>query len=295
MKHEAFINTIEKTNNPVSKKIIAAFDGLRFSESTLEEAIRLARQYNAHLVGVFLHEFTTRGFAVYETLVGQTGSTKELFEDLEKEDGATYQASVDTFEAACREEGVPYSIHRDRQSARKELLHESAFADLLVIDPEETFSYIEEETPGWFMKTILHEAHCPVWLVSKKQGPIHRLVFLYDGSSSSMQAIKMFTYIFPEMSGKEVLVLSVKSGTLNLHVPDNKLIHEWMKRHYSRTDYKVVQGEVSDLVNLCKEQGSEILVVAGAYERNKVSNWLHPSLADQLMRHLKAPLFITHC
>ena len=277
------------------KKIIAAFDGLRFSESTLEESIRLARQHNAHLVGVFLHEFTARGFVVYEALVGQTGNTKELFDELEKDDAATYKASVDTFEAACLEEGISYSIHKDKRSARKELLHESAFADLLVIDPSETFSYIEESMPGWFIKSILHEAHCPVWLTSKKQGPIHRLVFLYDGSASSMQAIKMFTYLFPEMSGKEVLVLSVKSGTLNLHVPDNRLIREWMKRHYSRTDYKVVQGDISQLINLCKEQGPEVLVVAGAYERNKISNWLHPSLADDLMHQLKAPLFITHC
>jgi len=277
------------------KKIIAAFDGLRFSESTLEEGIRLARQHNAHLVGVFLHEFTARGFVVYEALVGQTGNTKELFEELEKEDAATYKASVDTFEAACQEEGIPYSVHKDKRSARKELLHESAFADLLVIDPEETFSYIEEEIPGWFIKTILHEAHCPVWLVPKKQDAIHRLIFLYDGSASSMQAIKMFTYLFPEMSGKEVLVVSVKSGTLNLHVPDNRLIHEWMKRHYTHANYKVVQGDLSQLISLCKEQGPEVLVVAGAYERNRISNWLHPSLADDLMRQLKAPLFITHC
>jgi len=277
------------------KKIIAAFDGLRFSEGTLEEAIRLARYHNAHLVGVFLHEFTSRGFVVYEALVGQTGDTRQLFEKLEKEDACTYQASVDTFEAACQEKGIPYSIHKDKRSARRELIHESIFADLLVIDPEETFSYIEEEMPGWFMKSILHEVHCPVWLIAKKQATPDRLVFLYDGSASSMHAIKMLTYLFPEMGGKQVLVLSVKSGTLNLHVPDNKLIHEWIKRHYSHADYKVIQGEEEDLVRLCRELGPEALIVAGAYERNRLSNWLRPSLADNLMRELKAPLFITHC
>jgi nucleotide-binding universal stress UspA family protein len=277
------------------KKIIAAFDGLRFSEGTLEEAIRLARYHNAHLVGVFLHEFTARGFVVYEALVGQTGDTKQLFEKLKKEDIATYQASVDTFEAACQTEGIPYSIHKDKRSARMELIHESIFADLLIIDPEETFSYIEEEMPGWFMKSILHEAHCPVWLIAKKPAPLERLVFLYDGSASSMQAIKMFTYLFPDMAGKQVLVLSAKSGTLNLHTPDNKLIHEWIKRHYTHTDYKVIQGEEEDLVRLCGDLGPEALIVAGAYDRNRVSNWLRPSLADNLMRDLKAPLFITHC
>jgi nucleotide-binding universal stress UspA family protein len=278
------------------KKIIAAFDGLRMSDSILDEAIKMAKQHNAHLVGVFLKEVTARGFAVYETLVGHAGQGKDLFEYLEKEDAVTYQTSVDTFESACQEAGVPYSVHRDNQSARKELLHESVFADLLIIDPGETFSYIEENTPGWFLKYILHEAHCPVWLASKTQSlPVHKLVFLYDGSPSSVHAIKMFTYLFPEMSGKEVLVLSLKIATLNLHVPDNKLIHEWMKRHYSNATYKVVQGSERELVSLCKEQGPEALVVAGAYERSRISTWLYPSLADELMRQLKAPLFITHC
>jgi len=276
------------------KKIIAAFDGLRLSESTLEEAVRLAKQHQAHLVGVFLQEFTARGFVVYEALVGQSGSGKQMFEELEKDDQATYRASVDTFEAACQENGLNYSIHRDKRSALRELLHESVFADLLVIDPGETFSYLEESMPGWFVKNLLHEAHCPVWLVPEKKGMIHKLIFLYDGSPSSMQAIKMFTYLFPEMSGKEVLVLSVKSATLNLHVPDNKLMHEWMKRHYRNAGYKVVQGDESQLVALCKEQGQDILLVAGAYERSKLSTWLHPSLADGLMRQLKTPLFITH-
>ena len=35
------------------KKIIAAFDGLKFSKSTRDYAIQIAKENNAHLVGVF--------------------------------------------------------------------------------------------------------------------------------------------------------------------------------------------------------------------------------------------------
>jgi hypothetical protein len=41
------------------KKIIAALDGLKFSGSTRDYAIQLARQNNAHLVGVFLDDHTS--------------------------------------------------------------------------------------------------------------------------------------------------------------------------------------------------------------------------------------------
>jgi nucleotide-binding universal stress UspA family protein len=276
------------------KKIIAAFDGLRFSENTLEEAIAVARAHQAHLVGVFLHEFTARGFVVYEAMVSGSENGRDAIAKIRTEDAATYKASVDTFEAACQAAGLEYTIHRDNRSALKELLHESIFADLIVIDPGETFSYIDEDMPGWFIKSVLHEAHCPIWLAHGTLQPVDRVIFLYDGSSSSMYAIKMLTYLFPEMTEKQMVVLSVKSGSLNLHVPDNKLVHEWMKRHYPKATYNVVQGDVSQLISLCKEHGSNILLVAGAYERGKVSTWLRASLSDELMRHIKAPLFITH-
>jgi hypothetical protein len=40
------------------KKIISAFDGLKFSNSTMQHAIHIAKQSNAHLVAAFLDDFT---------------------------------------------------------------------------------------------------------------------------------------------------------------------------------------------------------------------------------------------
>ena len=39
------------------KKFVAAFDGLNFSESTLEYAVEIAKGAKAHLVGVFFRRF----------------------------------------------------------------------------------------------------------------------------------------------------------------------------------------------------------------------------------------------
>jgi hypothetical protein len=276
------------------KKIIAAFDGLRFSESTLREAISLARQHNAHLVGVFLQEFVHTGFAVFEALVVQSAGGKEMVKQLDEKDTLAIKTSISLFQQSCQEAGINYSIHRDKHTALRELLHESIFADLLVIDRYESFSSLEENIPGWFMKNLLHGVQCPVWLTSKKENLPKRLVFLYDGEPSSIYAMKMFTYLFPEMSGKEVKVLAMRSGTLDLHLPDNKLVQEWMKRHYTHASYKVVAGDRDELLTLLKEEGPEVLLVTGAYDRSKPSMWLRPSLADTLLQKIKAPLFLAH-
>ena len=48
------------------KKFIAAFDGLKFSTSTRDYAIQLAKQNNSHLIGVFLNDFTYHSYKIYD-------------------------------------------------------------------------------------------------------------------------------------------------------------------------------------------------------------------------------------
>ena len=44
------------------KKIIAALDGLKYSESVVKYAVYLAKQNSSHLVGVFLEDFTYHSY-----------------------------------------------------------------------------------------------------------------------------------------------------------------------------------------------------------------------------------------
>jgi hypothetical protein len=175
-----------------------------------------------------------------------------------------------------------------------ELLHESTFADLLVIDAWETFSYIDSNLPGWFIKNVLHGVQCPVLVVPKNFNPIKNLVLLYDGSPSSVFAIKMLNYIMPEMSKLETRLLSAKQNTSSLHLADNKLIKEWMKRHFTKVTYQVLKMYEKEIPSLLKATEPGMLVVMGAYHRSNISMWFHKSLADFLLKEINAPLFIAH-
>jgi hypothetical protein len=276
------------------KKIIAAFDGLRFSDSTLEYSIYLAKQYDAHIVGVFLRESTRIGYAVYATMVTESTSGKTIFDEIELADRTATEKAITEFEAGCRQAKINFSVHRDKKNALEELLHETIFADLLVIDAWETFSYLETNMPGWFIKNVLHHVHCPVLVVPKKFSPVTNLVLLYDGSPSSVHAIKMFNYILPEMGKLETKLLSAKPDTTSLHLQDNKLIKEWLKKHYKRVTYQVMKGPAKEIATMLKAEKPGGLVITGAYHRSNFSMWFHKSLADLLMKEVKAPLFIAH-
>jgi hypothetical protein len=87
------------------KKIIAAFDGLKFSTSTRDYAIGLAKQSSAHLVGIFLEDFTYHSYKVYDLLKKDAERFEEAQKKLDKKDEMLRAAAVSNFESACHKAG----------------------------------------------------------------------------------------------------------------------------------------------------------------------------------------------
>lgn len=276
------------------KKIIAAFDGLKFSESTMNYAIHAAKLVNAHIVGVFLDDAVYTSYKIYD-VVTKDGSSEQLLNQYDMRDKDTRDKAVTVFENACRIAGLAYSVHRDRNVAIQELLHESIYADLLIIDKKETLTHYEENVPTRFIRDLLNDVQCPVLIVPEKYNRAEKIILLYDGEPSSVFAVKMYSYLFtiPEYTAAEVV--SVRSMEDSLHLPDNYLMKEFMKRHFQQVQYKVLKGIAEDeIVHYLKQQPEHSLVVAGAYKRGRISRWFRPSMADTLMREFKLPLFIAH-
>jgi nucleotide-binding universal stress UspA family protein len=276
------------------KKFIVAFDGLRYSTSACDYAIQLAKQSSAHLVGVFLDDFFRHSYKIYD-LVTDDGSPAAKQKKLEQKDLKTRQDATASFETACQKAGLSYAVHHDKSVAIQELLHESMYADLLILESGETLTSYKEKIPGEFIRDLLTQVQCPVLLVPHKFKPIKNLVLLFDGEPSSVYAIKMLSYTVASLKQEPTEVVSVKNKNQTLHLPDNTLMKEFMKRHFPKAHYTVLKGipEI-EIVNYLKLQKNCPLVVLGAYQRGMVSRWFRASMADVLMRDLKLPLFIAH-
>ncbi len=276
------------------KKIIAAFDGLKYSESTRDYAIYMAKQTNTHLVGVFMDDRIYNSYKVYELMVKDDKSGGKM-KKLEARDKATRDAAAKDFEKACQKEGLEYTIHHDHNIAINELKHESIYADLLIIDSKETLTHYTEKQPTRFIRDLLNDAQCPVLLVPQKKSPIQKVVLLYDGEPASVHAIKMYSYLLPELNDIETEVISVNPANTTLHMPDNKLMKEFMKRHHPKAKYTVLKGLAEDeIIKHLKRSQDNSLVVLGVLRRGTVSRWFRENMADILMRELKLPLFVVH-
>ena len=276
------------------KKIIAAFDGLKYSGSTRDYAIYLAKQTNTHLVGIFMDDPTYTSYKIYELIVKEAVSEDKL-KIFEAKDKATRAAAAENFEKACQQSGLEYTLHHDRNIAIQDLKHESVYADLLIIDSKETLTHYTEKLPTRFIRDLLGDAQCPVLIVPQKYKPVDKIILLYDGEPSSVHAIKMFSYLLPQLKHLNTEVISVKPVNSILHLPDNKLMKEFMKRHYPKAKYTVMKGWAEDeIVKHLKQTSENALVVMGAYRRGPVSRWFRESMADSLMKEVKLPLFIAH-
>lgn len=275
------------------KKIIAVFDGLRFSESTLRYAIALASEQPAHLVGLFLDDFTYNSFSIYKLI--KSGAQPATIRQYEEEDRKKRAAAAAHFEDACQQAHLTYSVHHDRSIAIQELLHESIYADLLIISAHETFVHDEAPLPTQFLRDLLAEVQCPVLVVPSAYREIKRIMLLYDGEPSSVHAIKMFNYLFPGLQELQTEVLSVNRPETGLHLEEGRLMKEFMKRHFPHATYKVEKGQPEEeIVEYLRTRTDGTLAVLGAYRRGTVSRWFRPSMADVLTKTVSVPLFIAH-
>lgn len=276
------------------KKIIAAFDGLKFSTSTRDYAVWLAKQVNTHLVGVFLDDPAYTSYKIYE-LLSKEGLTEERLKEFDRKDQTTRLNAAKNFEEKCQQEKLEFTIHHDHNIAIQDLKHESIYADLMVIDSSETLTHYTEKMPTRFIRELLADSQCPVILVPPKYRAIKKIVLLYDGKPSSVYAIKMFSYVLPALKYLETEIITVNPPNKSSHLPDNKLMKEFIKRHYPKATYTILKGFADDAItNHLKKNAIPALIIAGAYRRGPVSRWFQESMADTLMKELKYPLFIAH-
>ncbi len=277
------------------KKFIAVFDGYKISKSTLAYAQELANTANAHLFGVFLDELFYRTYNIVEILKSYPNA-EEKIKQLDEKDKKKREDAVRIFEQSCSKAGINFSVHIDKNFALQDLKHESMFADLIIISEHETFSRYVQNPPTRFMKDLLTDVQCPVLVVPGNYQPIEKITLLYDGGPSSLYAVKMFSYLLGGYKQVPVEVFTVKNKKKDtLKLPDNKLMKEFIKRHFPKAEFKVVKGNAEEQVlRYLKKHPANELVVLGAYRRSEISRWFKTSMADILMSELETPLFIAH-
>jgi hypothetical protein len=276
------------------KKFLVAFDGLKFDQISQEYSIALAKITRAFLEAVFLDDQSYKSYKIYDLIVQGEFSADKL-KILSRADVDKRQMSTEKFKDAVKLAKVQFGIRHDKKIAINELIHETIYADMLFISIAESFSPYDDLPPSRFLKDLLSNAQCPVFLTPKHYHPIEKIVFLYDGHASSIYAIKMFGYLFPQFSDLPIELVCVKSNDDNLHLPDHHLVKELLNKYYPSYGFSVLKGiPEEEIIKRLQSEEKHCLLVLGAYRRTVISRWFRSSLADAIIKHIDMPLFIAH-
>lgn len=272
------------------RKVIMAFDGYHFSEGAFEFARMMNEKETILLAGVFLPQVS---YANLWTYVDGAGSP--IFVPvLEEDDTKKIEENISKFEEHCKRHGIEYRVRKDFSDlALPELKKESRFADLLILGSEKFYEGMGTGEPNTYVKEALHELECCVIVVPEHFVLPSVNILAYDGSASSVYAIKQFAYLLPELKDNPTLLTYANVDGTN-KIPFEPYIEELSARHFS--DLTISKLDVDSkkyYATWVGDQGSAI-IAAGSFGRSSFSQLFKKSFIAEVIKEHKVPVFIGH-
>lgn len=277
------------------KKIVVAIDAITYNEYALEYAIGIAQESGGMILGVFLHDLSyiyTDIPSVFELIpVEYSNIVKKQHDDNEK-----LKLNIDLFNEKCNAANVKHKAHMyDGTNIVDFLINESIFADLLVIDEHMSFTHTDSKQLSNFIIDVLEDANCPVIIVPHKYLPVENVFLCYDGSASSVQAIKMYAYLFPSWNKKITSLISFNDTSSN-HLKYSENIKDLLHQHFPFLIIDVENSYNSEaiIVNFFKENAKSSFIVMGTQKKSPFSRIFKKSLVNTFIKEIKLPIFIAH-
>lgn len=268
------------------KKILLILNESHLPQQVIQTAVNIANKSKSILEAVFLNDINALNYGypfpndlfLTEKSRGESAAAEgtKLLNDMAK-----------VFRDTCDGLGVEYRIDTEKAVTIKHLIMLSQFSDVMIADPQ-------AESDDYSLKEILADAHCPLLLVPKKAVPAEKIYLVYDGSFSSMHAIKMFSYIFPEYTNLPAQFFHIGGPDMDgiSHVNEIKV---WASKHFSKLSFELIPANTKkELVAYMKKESEKAVLVLGAYSGSSIARLFLKNMAELIIGETSATIFITH-
>lgn len=270
------------------KKVLLVFDGQHFSKGSFDFACHLNETQPILLIGIFLPSIDYTSTVIY--YLGIEGPIYYPMLDSEVE---VIAENIDKFKSLCEKNGISYRVHETIEGGILEgIRKETRYADLLILSSQLFYSNLGQGTQKEYLQDTTHNAECPVLLLPEQYKFPKSIVLAYDGSASSVYAIKQFAYLFPQLTSLETILVyaSAHEGTL----PRFDYIKELAAKHFSSLSFLKLEIDPKHYFKTWIEEAGPALLVSGAYGRSLVSELFKKSFIHEVIKDHSMPVFIAH-
>ena len=167
----------------------------------------------------------------------------------------------------------------------------SAFAHLLLMD----YQLLDKLYPGKPEEAFHHvieKIKCPVLLVSLDEADCEDLIFLFDGSDSSIASIKNFIKVFDLALKWQALTILALTPNGEMDIVNERLLVDFIRLNFTNVGIQITDrgNFMKNLVDLTlSERHSMIISGANTVDLLNSDSFLH------LAYKHKYPLFYSHC
>lgn len=272
------------------KKILLVFDGVNFSEGAFEFARKLNERSKILVTAVFVPQVN---YANLWSYAGTSGTTVSI-PMVEDEEAEQIEKNIERLEDHCKKNNIEFRVHKDFYDfALPELQTETRFADLVVLGSESFYSNIGMGEPNDYLKMALHGVECPAVIVPEKFQFPENNILSYDGSESSVYAIKQFAYLFPEFINQPTLLVYTKNEFED-NIPNEQYIEELAARHFPDLTIMKLHLDPKDFFATWIGDKKNSILISGAFGRSSISRAFKKSFVNNVIKEHKLPVFISH-
>jgi len=273
------------------KKILIAFDGINFSEGAFEFARKMNKFSPILLSGIFIPQVVYDNLWSYASVEIERPFYIPLVEGFEEKQ---IKKNIERFEKMCIDNKIRYSVHKDFfDLALPELKKETRYADLVLIGSESFFENIATTSSNEYLMDALHAAECPVVVMPEKYNFPKSNILAYDGSESSVYAIKQFAYLFPDLANNKTLLVYTDEKRSE-EIPEMKNIEELTERHFPDLTILKLNINPKKFFDKWLSEKESAILVSGSFGRSSFSRMLKKSFVIDVIKDHKLPVFITH-
>jgi nucleotide-binding universal stress UspA family protein len=272
------------------KKILVVFDGAHFPTSTLDFALKLNRESPILLTGIFLPSVD---YAEAMSYYYYGNAIAPLYLTEYEDDATAIKKNIEKFEAFCSEHHIRCVVHDNiKKKVVSEIQSETRYADLLIMSTTHFYENLGEMIQEEYLTDTLHQSECPVMLLPGEFVLPQNIILAYDGSPSSMFAIKQFIYLMPFFKSLETLI--VYADDKNNDIPFLDLIEEYADHHFNKVKYYKLTADPKKYFTTWINEKGATLLVSGSFGRSAFSEIFHKNFLRDVIKEHSVPVFIAH-